>query len=50
MKKLFLISVAIFLFIDGYGQTAKEYYEQWQVKFENGDYKGAISDHTQAIE
>jgi len=28
MKKLFLISVAIFLFIDGYGQTAKEYYEQ----------------------
>jgi tetratricopeptide (TPR) repeat protein len=49
MKKSLLLLVAIFLFITGYGQTAKEYYEQGKIRIDKSDFKGAISDFTNAI-
>jgi hypothetical protein len=44
MKKSFLVSALIFLFISGYGQTAEDYNKQGKTKIDQGDFKGAILD------
>ena len=48
MKKILLILVVISL--NGYGQTATEYYNRGVEKSDLKDYTGAISDYNKAIE
>ncbi len=49
MKNLLLISI-LFLSINLFSQTAKDWYEKGNAKVEQNDYKGAISDYTKSIE
>ena len=49
MKKLLIVLILFFSY-DAFSQTAKDYFERAYEKDENGDYYGAISDYTKAIE
>ena len=49
MKKLLIVLILFFSY-DAFSQTAEDYFERAYDKAENGDYYGAISDYTKAIE
>ena len=49
MKKL-LFALALLISFSSFGQTSSEYFDSGYDKAENGDYYGAISDFTKAIE
>ena len=49
MKNI-LFTLALLVSFSPFGQTAKEYFTSGLNNSENGDYYGAISDYTKAIE
>ena len=50
MKTIIFFSIFSVFCLNIYGQTAEEYYNQGNLKFQLEDYKGAIADFTKAIE
>ena len=50
MKRLFIVTIAIFCFANLYSQTAGEFIEKSKEKSDMKDYEGAIIDYTKAIE
>ena len=49
MKNI-LFTLALLISFSSFGQTAEDYFQSGYDKNENGDYYGAISDYTKAIE
>ena len=49
MKNI-LFTLVLLISFSSFGQTSSEYFESGYDKAENGDYYGAISDYTKAIE
>ena len=49
MKNI-LFTLALLISFSSFGQTSSEYFDSGYDKAENGDYYGAISDYTKAIE